>query len=158
MGGASERHNVIVANVVAELRGQLKGRPCRVYPSAMRVRIRETGLHAYPDVTVVCGRAEFDDAQRDTLLNPTVIVEVLSKSTESYDRGEKCAHYRKLPSLTEYVLIAQDKILVEHYQRQPEQQWLLSEASTLQQSLHLAAIQCTLDLAEVYDKVDFADA
>ena len=158
MGGASERHNLVVANVVAELRRQLKGRPCRVYPSDMRVRIKETGLYAYPDVTVVCGRADFDDEQRDTLLNPTLIVEVLSKSTESYDRGEKCAHYRKLPSLAEYVLIAQDKILVEHYVRQPQQQWLLSDASTVQQSLHLPAIQCALDLAEVYDKVDFAEA
>ena len=112
MGGASERHNLIVVNVVAELRRQLKGRPCRVYPSDMRVRIKETGLYAYPDVTVVCGQADFDDELRDTLLNPTVIFEVLSKSTESYDRGEKCAHYRKMASLAEYVLIAQDKILV----------------------------------------------
>jgi Uma2 family endonuclease len=157
MGGASERHNLIVANVVAELRRQLKARPCRVYPSDMRVRIKETGLYAYPDVTVVCGPADFDDEQRDTLLNPAVIIEVLSKATESYDRGEKCAHYRRLGSLSEYVLIAQDKVLVEHYVRQPQQQWLLSEASTLQQSLDLLAIQCTLDLVEVYDKVDFAD-
>ena len=157
MGGASERHNLIVANVVAGLHRQLKGRPCRVYPSDMRVRVKETGLYAYPDVTVVCGPADFDDEQRDTLLNPTLIVEVLSKSTESYDRGEKCAHYRKLPSLAEYVLIAQDKILVEHV-RQPQQQWLLSEASTVQQSIQLPAIQCILDLVEVYDKVDLAEA
>jgi Uma2 family endonuclease len=158
MGGASERHNVIVANVVATLHRQLKSRPCRVYPSDMRVRIKETGLYAYPDVTVVCGRADFDDEQRDTLLNPTLTVEVLSKSTESYDRGEKCAHYRKLPSLAEYVLIAQDKMLVEHYVRQPQQQWLLSEASAAQESLQLPAIQCVLELAEVYDKVEFTDA
>jgi Uma2 family endonuclease len=157
MGGASERHNLIVVNVVAELRRQLKGRPCRVYPSDMRVRIKETGLYAYPDVTVVCGPADFDDEQRDTLLNPTLIIEVLSKSKESYDRGEKCAHYRKLLSLAEYVLIVQDKVLVEHYARQPEQQWLLSEASNLQQCLQLPAIQSTLDLADVYDKVDLAD-
>ena len=105
MAGASRWHNLIVTNVLRELSLQLKGRPCTTYPSAMRVKISPTGLYTYPDVTVVCGAARFEDTQQDTLLNPTLIVEVLSESTEAYDRGGKFAHYRKLNSLLEYVLI-----------------------------------------------------
>ena len=117
MAGASRWHNLIVANVIGELSLQLKGRPCTTYPSDMRVKISPTGLYAYPDVTVVCGDAQVEDTQQDTLLNPTLIVEVLSESTEAYDRGSKFAHYRKLASLLEYVLIAQTKSHVEHYVR-----------------------------------------
>jgi Uma2 family endonuclease len=153
MAGASRWHNLIVANVVGELRSQLKGRPCTTYPSDMRVKISPTGLYTYPDVTVVCGEAQFEDTQQDTLLNPTLIVEVLSESTEAYDRGGTFAHYRKLTSLMEYVLIAQTKPHVEHYVRQPDNRWLLAEADSLHQTLHLPSIDCHLVLAEVYDKV-----
>lgn len=107
--GASRWHNLIVTNVLRELSLQLKGRPCTTYPSDMRVKVSPTGLYTYPDVTVVCGEAQSEDHQQDTLLNPTLIVEVLSESTEAYDRGGKFAHYRKLPSLLEYVLITQTK-------------------------------------------------
>ena len=158
MAGASRWHNVIVANVVGELRSQLKGRPCITYPSDMRVKISPTGLYTYPNVTVVCGEAQFEDTQQDTLLNPTLIVEVLSDSTEAYDRGGKFAHYRKLASLMEYVLIAQTKPHVEHYVRQPDNRWLLAEADSLHQTLHLPSIDCHLVLAEVYDKVDIVVA
>jgi Uma2 family endonuclease len=154
MAGASRWHNLIVANVVGELRSQLKGRPCTTYPSDMRVKISATGLYVYPDVTVVCGEAQFDDTQQDTLLNPTLIVEVLSDSTEAYDRGGKFAHYRKLDSLMAYVLITQTKPHVEHYLRQPDNRWLLSEADSIHDTIHLPAIDCHLALAEVYDKVD----
>jgi Uma2 family endonuclease len=154
MAGASRWHNLIVANVVGELRAQLKGHPCATYPSHMRVKVSATGLYTYPDVTVVCGEARFEDNQQDTLLNPTLIVEVLSESTEAYDRGGKFAHYRKLPSLMEYVLIAQTKPHIEHYVRQPDNRWLLSEADSLSDTLHLPSIDCRLALAEVYDKVD----
>ncbi len=154
MAGASRWHNLIVANVVGELRAQLKGRPCTTYPSDMRVKVSATGLYTYPDVIVVCGEAEFEDNQQDTLLNPTLIVEVLSDSTEAYDRGGKFAHYRKLPSLMEYVLIAQTKPHIEHYVRQPDNRWLLSEADSLSDTVHLPSIDCRLALAEVYDKVD----
>ena len=154
MAGASRWHSLIVANVVGELSQQLKGRPCTTYPSNMRVKISPTGLYTYPDVTVVCGEAQFEDTQQDTLLNPTLIVEVLSESTEAYDRGGKFAHYRKLASLMEYVLIAQTKPHVEHYVRQPDNRWLLAEADSLHQTLHLPSIDCHLALAEVYDKVD----
>lgn len=153
MTGASERHNLIAGNTFASLHAQMKGRPCNVYPSEMRIKVATPGLYTYPDVTVVCGGVELEDEDRDTLLNPTVIVEVLSKSTAAYDRGEKFEHYRKIPSLMEYLLVAQDKCLVEHYQRQPEDRWLLSEANSLEEVLELPAIECRLALAEVYDKV-----
>jgi Uma2 family endonuclease len=154
MAGASRWHNLIVANVVGELRSQLKGRPCATYPSDIRVKVSPTGLYTYPDVTVVCGEAQFEDNQQDTLLNPTLIVEVLPESTEAYDRGGKFAHYRKLAFLMEYVLIAQTKPHIEHYVRQPDNRWLRVEADSLHNAVHLASIDCRLALAEVYDKVD----
>ncbi len=119
----------------------------------MRVKVAATGLYTYPDVSVACGETQIEDSAQDTLLNPTVIVEVLSKSTAAYDRGEKFEHYRKIPSLMEYLLVAQDKCLVEHYQRQPEDRWLLSETNSLEDVLELPAIDCRLALADVYDKV-----
>ncbi len=154
MVGASESHNLIVANTVAELRQQLKKRPCKVYPSDMRVKVSQTELYTYPDVVVVCGAARFDDEQKDTLLNPTVIIEVLSDSTEGYDRGKKFEHYRKLESLSEYVLIAQSRYHIECYHRQADHQWLLAETDNLQEIIQLRSIDCGLVLAEVYDKVE----
>ncbi|MBI3951849.1 MAG: Uma2 family endonuclease [Acidobacteria bacterium] len=156
MAGASEAHNLIVLNVSAELRAQLRKRPCKVYLSDMRVKVNPTGLYTYPDVTVVCGEVRFEDDHRDTLLNPTAIVEVLSPSTEGYDRGRKFEHYRKLDSLKEYVLIAQEKYHVERFVRQPGNQWLLSETDNVQDTIHLPSISCDLALADVYDKVDIA--
>lgn len=155
MSGASARHNIISLNVGAEFRTQLKSRrSCTVYPSDMRVKVEATGLYTYPDVVVVCGRPQFEDSVRDTLLNPTVLVEVLSNSTERYDRGAKFQHYRQLASLAEYLLIAQNEYRIEHYLRQPDQQWLLTEATDLQRAISLPSIECTLALAEVYDKVE----
>jgi len=147
-------HHLIVTNVLRELSLQLKGRPCTTYPSDMRVKVSPTGLYTYPDITVVCGEARFEDNQQDTLLNPTLIVEVLSESTEAYDRGGKFAHYRKLASLMEYVLITQTKPHIEPYVRQPDNRWLLAEADSLSDTIHLPSIDCHLALAEVYDKVD----
>ena len=115
MAGASRAHNLIASNAAGELRQQLRDRPCEVYPSDMRVKVSPSGLYTYPDVTVVCGEPQFEDAEVDTLLNPKVLVEVLSPSTADYDRGGKFTHYRRLPSLQEYVLISQDRPLVEHY-------------------------------------------
>jgi Uma2 family endonuclease len=120
----------------------------------MRVKISPTGLYTYPDVTVVCGAAQFEDTQQDTLLNPTLIVEVLSDSTEAYNRGGKFAHYRKLASLMEYILIAQTKPHMEHYIRQPDNRWLLAEVESLHGTIELPAIDCHLSLAEVCDKVE----
>jgi Uma2 family endonuclease len=158
MSGATERHNLAVTNLVRELSLQLKGRPCKTYSSDMRVKVAPTGLYTYPDVMVVCGKTLFDDEQQDTLLNPSVIIEVLSKSTEGYDRGEKFAHYRKLESLTDYLLVSQTKHRVEHYVRQPDNQWLLSETEGLENTLPILSINCVLSLAEVYDKVEMSAA
>lgn len=158
MGGASRWHNLIVTNCVRELSLQLKGRPCRVYPSDMRVKVSPTGLYTYPDVVVACGAEQFDDEQKDTLLNPIVLIEVLSESTEAYDRGGKFEQYRKLDSLTEYLLIAQDKPHVEHYVRQADGQWLFSDVSGLDGVVRLPSIECSLALAEVYDKVELGSS
>ncbi len=158
MAGASERHNLITTNLVFSFVGQLRRRPCRIYASDMRVKVGEGGPYTYPDVVIVCGTPRFDDEQRDTLLNPTVIVEVLSKSTESYDRGKKFQHYRHLESLTEYLLIAQNAPHLEHFVRQADGRWLLSEVYALTESIMLPTIDCELSLGDVYDKVEFVNA
>jgi Uma2 family endonuclease len=119
----------------------------------MRVKVGPTGLYTYPNVIAVCEEAQLEDAHLDTLLNPTVLIEVLSRSTEAYDRGEKAEHYRRLPSLAEYLLISQDKPHLEHYLRQSDNRWLLSEASELQAGITLPAIDCTLSLTAIYDRV-----
>lgn len=157
MTGASESHNTIAVNVSSEIRQQLKKHPCKVYANDMRVKVDPTGLYTYPDVVVTCGKAQFDDTHLDTLLNPILIVEVLSDSTEAYDRGRKFEHYRKLDSLVEYVLIAQNRPHIESYRRQADQQWLLRECSELDGTLRLLSIDCDLALAEVYDKVELLE-
>jgi Uma2 family endonuclease len=157
MGGASPSHVLIVSNIVSDLSRQLKKRPCTVYASDLRVKVAPTGLYTYPDVVVVCGKALFDDDQKDTLLNPTLIVEVLSESTKDYDRGGKFEHYRAVESFKEYVLVAQDKHHVEHFVRQPDRRWLLSETNRIEDTLDLTSIGCRLALAEVYDKVEMAE-
>ena len=157
MTGASESHNLIVINTIRELSIQLKKRPCKVYANDMRVKVDPTGLYTYPDVVVTCGKAQFDDTHLDTLLNPVLIVEILSDSTEAYDRGRKFEHYRKLGSLVEYVLIAQNRPHIESYRRQADQQWLLRECSELDGTLRLLSIDCDLALAEVYDKVELLE-
>ncbi len=156
MAGASRAHNLIIANVVGELRAQLKGRRCELYPNDMRVFIPRTGMFTYPDVIVVCGTPIFDDARRDTLLNPTLIVEVLSSSTEGYDRGAKFASYRTIDALQEYVLLTQTAPLLERYVRQADTPfWLFADAAGLDATVELTAIACRLALAEVYDKIEF---
>ena len=153
--GASRQHNLIVANVIRELGTEVRGRPCEVYPSDMRVRVSPTGLYTYPDVTVVCGEARFVDDQSDTLLNPTVIVEVLSPSTEEYDRAGKFEQYRKLDSLQAYLVIAQDRNHVEHWERQSDHQWLLTETDSIEDTIALPSIACRLSVADIYEKVEF---
>ena len=156
MSGASREHNLIVGNVSRELGQQLRQLPCEVYQADMRVKVSSTGLYTYPDVTVACDEPQFEDAEVDTLLNPTVLVEVLSPSTADYDRGGKFAHYRRLASLQEYVLISQDRPLVEHYVRQDSDQWLLTEQRGLEDMLVLPSIGCQIPLAEIYLKIRFA--
>ncbi|MEO7714724.1 MAG: Uma2 family endonuclease [Capsulimonas sp.] len=156
MAGASEAHNIITVNLSRELSLQLRGRPCRTYSGDMRIRVSATGLYTYPDNAAVCGERKFDDKHTDTLTNPNVIIEVLSPSTELYDRGEKFAHYRRLPSLTDYILISQDKMRIEHYTRQDETHWLLTEATEPQDEIVLRSIECRLALSSVYENVEFA--
>ncbi len=158
MTGASRAHNTIVLNIGSEIRQQLKQRPCKAYVNDMRVKVDPTGLYIYPDVVVVCGKEQFDDTHLDTLLNPTLIVEILSESTEAYDRGRKFEHYRKLDSLAEYVLIAQNRPHIESYRRQADQQWLLTECSELDGTLRLPSIDCDLALVEIYDKVELPNS
>ncbi len=157
MSGASRQHNRIAFNLTTELGSQLKGQPCEGFGSDMRVKVSPTGMYTYPDITIVCGEPHFDEKQQDTLTNPTVIIEVLSPSTEAYDRGVKFAHYRELPSLTDYVLVSQDKVLVEHYTRSGsrDDQWLLTAISDPHSALPLTSIGCDINLRDIYDKVEF---
>ena len=151
--GASKRHNLIVANVLAGIHRQLINRPCNVYPSDMRVRISKTGMYAYPDVVVTCGEELFADDQDDILLNPIVLIEVLSESTASYDRGDKFEHYRRIESLQEYLTISQAPYRVDQYVRQNDTQWLLTEFDDEEDLIHLNSINCELALKEIYAKM-----
>jgi Uma2 family endonuclease len=155
MAGARLPHILVVANLVRRLGNQLESRPCQVLSNDMRVKVSPTGLYTYPDVVVVCGKPQFEDENEDTLLNPTVLVEVLSESTEAYDRGRKFVHYRAIESLREYVLIAQDECRAERFERQPDNTWVLWSTDRMEETLRLPAIGCELPLAEIYHKVEF---
>ncbi|MFN8374735.1 MAG: Uma2 family endonuclease [Anaerolineae bacterium] len=156
MAGASPNHNRIASSTIGSFVRQLEDRPCDVFGSDQRVRISDIH-YAYPDISIVCDIPLFDDANPPTLLNPTVLIEVLSSSTEGYDRHFKAQHFRAHDSLQEYLLIAQDRIHVEHWIRQPQEKWLLAELSRLETVIELASIHCTLALVDVYRKVRFED-
>jgi Uma2 family endonuclease len=154
MVGVTESHVLIVTNLVASLGKQLRGGPFRVYANLMRVQVAETGLYTYPDLVVLCEEPRFlEEERRSTLLNPTLIAEVLSESTEAYERGKKFEHYRTLDSLTEYLLVAQDEPRIEHFTRR-EDGWFLTAARGLDGVLALPTIGCELRLAEVYERVE----
>src|SRR5258706_13646566 len=153
MTGASRKHNLVAGNIFREISQQLKSRQCEAYVGDMRVKVTATGLHTYPDVIVVCGEPEFEDKYVDTLLNPTLLVEVLSQSTERYDRIAKSSYYRTLDSLAEHLLVAQDEVRLERYVRQPNGQWLLFHWTSLGHIVELSSISCSLALRDVYDKV-----
>ncbi|NJL28141.1 MAG: Uma2 family endonuclease [Thermoanaerobaculia bacterium] len=153
MAGASREHNIISLNVAVALHPQLVARGCEEYMSDMRVHIPATGLYTYPDVTAACGEPRFSDEQRDTLVNPTLIIEVLSPSTADYDRGRKFAHYRSLPSLQVYLLIASDEIRVERFVRQPSGEWLLTEFTDLDATVDLPGLEAQLPLTAIYRQV-----
>lgn len=155
MAGASGQHNMIVASLIGLLYGQLRQRPCRIFPSDMRVKTPATLLYTYPDIAIICGEApRYEDDSLDTLLNPSLIVEVLSPSTERYDRGMKFECYRSIPSLQEYLLVAQDRIHVEHYLRQ-DKKWVLTDLGSPDSELTLPSIECTLRLSDIYEQVSF---
>lgn len=153
MAGASAAHNIITANIVASLHRQVLHRNCTVFPSDMRLKVVQHTLYTYPDITVVCGDIDYEDNEQDILLNPTVIIEVLSPSTENYDRGKKSHYYRTIPSLQEYLLVAQDSQHIEQFMRYSEHQWLFAEITSEGEDIYLSSIDCTLTLVEVYNKV-----
>lgn len=152
MSGASRKHNLISGNVFAALHGQLAGRNCEIYAADMRVRT-PGDLFTYPDVAAVCGEPRFEDEEVDTLLNPVLIIEVLSKSTEAYDRLTKLDHYRMISSVTEIVLVAQDRPRIEHWRRQGDGQWLVEDIEDLGRTIELASIHCRLPLETIYQRV-----
>jgi Uma2 family endonuclease len=155
MAGASYEHTLVKDNISGEARNQLKGGPCRVLTSDMRVKIDATGLYTYPDVVIACDKLIFEDAEVDTLLNPRALVEVLSETTERYDRGAKFAHYRQIPSLQEYVLVAQDRPLVERYVRQADGSWVLTEFAGLSSTFAFISVPVQIPMAEIYAGVEF---
>jgi Uma2 family endonuclease len=144
MSGASLNHNKIVANVIAELVQQLRGHPCSALPSDIKVRMPDSRKFFYPDVSVICGEPQFHDEHTDVILNPILIIEVLSESTEAFDRGRKFQAYQRLESLQEYILISQNKPVVEQYVRQSEAMWKYMAAIGPESSLSLPSIECTL--------------
>ncbi|MBY0514387.1 MAG: Uma2 family endonuclease [Gemmataceae bacterium] len=150
MAGARFDHNRVKDNLVQEFGSRLKGGPCRTLSSAMKVKVDRTGLYTYPDVVIYCGTPELEDDRRDTLLNPRVIFEVLSPSTEKYDRGTKFRHYQQIPSLAEYVLVSPDEAVCEHFVRQPTGSWLLTTVTGLDGELALATVEARVPLAEIY--------
>lgn len=154
LAGAGRNHVRITVNLVLAVQGRLRGGPCEAFTGDLRVRVSETGLYTYPDLSVVCGGPRFEDAQADVLLNPTLVVEVLSPTTQGYDRGTKFGHYRRLPTLREYVLVVQDAPHVERFTRDADA-WVLSEARGLDAVLELPSIGCALPLAELYERVEF---
>ena len=150
MTGATMAHVTIAGNVHAELRQRLRGGPCRAFVNDMRVQVGEGRRYTYPDVSAVCGEPRFMDGTLDTLTNPVLIVEVLSPSTEAYDRGEKFLHYRGIESLEEYVLVAQDRVLVERFVRAGEF-WTLSTLSDPDAALEFTSVGCEIPLREIYE-------
>jgi Uma2 family endonuclease len=157
MAGASFAHTSISFNLLVSLAPQLKRGLCTARSSDLRVNVRATNFYAYPDIVVVCGQPQFEDRQRDTLVNPTVIFEILSHSTEGYDRGEKFAQYRMFESLTDYVLVSQYRPSAEHFTRQPDESWLLKAYAGLEAVLSIPSIGCELPLADIYDQVEWPE-
>jgi Uma2 family endonuclease len=149
MAGGSPEHALLAMSVGAELRAQLRGAPCRVFSSDLRIRVAETGLATYPDVSLVCGPLEIDPEDRCSVRNPRVLVEVLSPSTENYDREDKFAQYRQIPSLVAYVLVSQKERRIEVFHRSADGTWTLHEVRS-QGVTHVPGIDCTLNLDEVY--------
>jgi Uma2 family endonuclease len=157
MAGASYEHTLIKDNLARKAGNQLENGPCRVLTSDLRVKVDATGLYTYPDIAIVCDEPQFEDAAFDTLLNPRAIVEVLSDSTEKYDRGGKFGHYRQVPSLQEYILVAQDRPLVERYVRQADGSWVLTVFDQPGQVFAFASIPVEIPLADIYGGVKFGE-
>ncbi len=155
MAGGSPEHSLVATNFTREAGNQLKGKPCVPYNSDLRVKIEATGLYTYPDASIVCGPPEMDSAVTGTVLNPSVIVEVLSDSTESYDRGKKSSHYRRLASLCELILISPTEPLVEMYTRRADETWSFIEYRAITDTLTIESVAVSIPLSEIYRNVTF---
>lgn len=155
MSGASYRHVMLISSLSHHLRNGLAGRACSVGTNDLRVRVSPAGLYTYPDVVVICGDPRFADREADTVLNPTLIIEVLSPLTEAYDRGFKFAQYRALESLREYALVSQSEPRIEIFRRQPSGDWLLSESAGMEAVCRFDSVGCTVTMKDAYDKVTF---
>jgi Uma2 family endonuclease len=158
MARANYNHTLIKDNLAGEAGNQLEGSPCRVLTSDMRLKVNATGLYTYPDIAFVCDKPQFEDEVFDTLLNPRAVVEVLSDSTEKYDRGAKFGHYRQIPSLQEYVLVAQDRALVERYFRQADGSWVLTIFEGLSSTFAFSSFSARIPLAEIFNGVEFSES
>lgn len=154
MSGASVPHNYIASNLMVIIGSALKGSPCKPLGSDMRTRTPSSRFFTYPDLVIVCGQPELHDEQKDTLLNPTVIIEILSPSTEKWDRGGKFARYQSIPSLQDYVLVSQDIPRVERFSRNGEE-WTLANSEGLEATLRLPSVGIEISLAEIYEDVEF---
>lgn len=155
MVGASRAHNVICTNIARLIGNQLVDKPCEIYQSDMRVAVKSATAYRYPDVAIVCDEPQFTDQKPDTLLNPTVLIEMLSPNTLSIDRSDKLWEYREISSLQAYLLVAQDTPRIELVVRQSDDTWLLSAMLGIQATLAIQTIGCTLKLQDVYAKVEF---
>ena len=157
MAGGSREHNRVKVNLVGELFVRLKGGECQTYSSDQRVLVEATGLYTYPDIVIVCGPATYDLLDRDTLTSPVAIIEVLSPSTERYDRGAKFRNYQQIPSMTEYILVAQDEPVCERYVRQSDGSWALVSFVGLTAFLALTSVTVQIPLVDVYSGIVFSD-
>ena len=154
MAGAGLNHNLIVSSLIGNLYNLLKGKNCNIFPSDMRLHIPVNGLYTYPDVMVACGQLEFTDEKKDTLTSPSLIVEVLSPSTEDYDRGGKFMRYRSIPSLQEYLLIDSTGILAEKFARDENGNWFLNEYRDRNAIINLKSLNVEISLAEIYARTE----
>ena len=155
MAGGARKHSEIATNFASALIQRFKGRPCHVFNSDLRVRVADHGLYTYPDLSALCGEVRIEGVHGDVLLNPQLIVEVLSPSTEAYDRGRKFALYREMASLAEYILVSQDRALIMQHLREPDGTWRLAFVEGLGSTLALRSVGADIPLAEIYDKVEF---
>jgi Uma2 family endonuclease len=151
MSGASARHNVISKNLTRDLATALKGHPCQPYGSDFRVHIPENTLFTYPDISIVCGDIVSSEEDEDSFLHPTIVIEILSPSTKSYDRGEKFKLYRDIPTLKEYILVDSESINIEAWRINEKNKWELHEYNSLDQQLQLPTLSLTLSLADIYE-------
>jgi Uma2 family endonuclease len=155
MSGGTWGHAVITGNLARALGNALEKRPCSVTSSDMRLRVAPTGLYTYPDIMVICDEPKFVDARTDTVVNPRLVIEVLSPSTEGYDRGFKAAQYRTIEALQEYALVSQSEARVEVFRRESANEWLMSEFVGIDAICHFRSVGCGIPLSEIYDKVTF---